>query len=177
MLALGAVERHWRHRQRKRGQPHQRQYIVVTGRAVEPKAAAVQTPVDEDPAALAANGNGDRLHATGALGLPVPRRVAIEVARPQATRTVIAMRCSGRVERDSYAAVTAPERACVNQESDPFGAENFRRIDISLLLSVDGAIPLPLGRSHYLRADRSTGLAVRPGDVKGPSAIAESPNC
>ena len=77
-LGLGR-ERDERHGQRESRQPHQEQNVVVTGGFVEPEATAVDTPVDEDPTALAADRDRDRLHAAGAIGLAVTWDVAVEM--------------------------------------------------------------------------------------------------
>jgi hypothetical protein len=59
---------------------------------------------------LTADGDGDRLHAARAAGLPVAGDVAIQVPGPQAAGAVIAVRCAGRVQRNVYAAVAALKR-------------------------------------------------------------------
>src|SRR5262249_22936741 len=59
------------HSQRQRGQLHQQQQVVITGYPVESKATAVRTAMDEDPPALPANGDGDRLHPAGTVGTPI----------------------------------------------------------------------------------------------------------
>jgi hypothetical protein len=99
------------HRQRQRGQLHQQQQVVITGYPVESKAAAVRTAMDEDPPALPANSNGDRLHPAGTGGTPITRGVAIEVPGPEAGRAMIAVGSARRVVGYGYATVRALERA------------------------------------------------------------------
>jgi hypothetical protein len=106
-----SVERKRGHGQRQRGQLHQQQQVVITGDPVEPKATAVRTSVDEDPPALPANGDGDRLHPAGTGSAPITGDVAIEVPRPEAGGAVIAMGCARRVVGYGYAAVRALEGA------------------------------------------------------------------
>jgi len=99
------------HRQRQRGQLHQQQQVVITGYPVESKATAVRTAMDEDPPALPANGDGDRLHPAGTVGTPITGGVAIEVPRPEAGRAMIAMGCARRVVGYGYATARALEGA------------------------------------------------------------------
>ena len=106
-----SVERKRGHGQRQRGQLHQQQQVVITGNPVEPKATTVGTSVDEDPPALPANGDGDRLHPAGAGSAPITGDVAIEVPGPKAGGAVIAMGCARRVVGYGYAAVRALEGA------------------------------------------------------------------
>ncbi len=134
-LGLGR-ERDERHGQRQSRQPHQEQDVVVTGGLVEPEPAAIGTPMDEDPTALAADRDRDRFHATGAVGLAVTRDVAVEMARPQTTRTMVAMGGSRGVEGDLYAAVLTAERTCECQTEEPFRAKLLDRTDIAFLLPV-----------------------------------------
>ncbi len=99
-----------RRRQRQCGKLQQRQHVVVGSGLVQPEAAAVGTSVDQHPAALAADGDRDRLHTARAAGFPVPRHVAVEVLGPQAVGTVVAMGGTRRVERNVYAAVSTTKR-------------------------------------------------------------------
>jgi hypothetical protein len=64
--------------------------------------------MDQDPLAVLANGDGDRLHRGLAVGRPVAR-VDVEVTRPEAARAVVAMGGAGRGERDVEPAVDAAE--------------------------------------------------------------------
>jgi hypothetical protein len=66
--------------------------------------------VDQHPAVLAADGDRDRLHASRTAGLPVAGDVAVQVPGPQAAGAVIAVRCTGCVQRNVYAAVAALKR-------------------------------------------------------------------
>ena len=74
--------------------------------------AAAGASVYEDPFTLAANGDGDGLHAGSALleHGPVTRAV-VDMARPETGRTVVAVLCPGRVGWDVETAVDAAERA------------------------------------------------------------------
>src|SRR5215475_1496986 len=116
-------ERDERHGQWQGREAHQQHDVVVAGGLVESEPAAVGTPVDQDPAALAAYGDRDRLHTAGAPGLAITGDVAVEMTRPQATRAVVAMGGSGGVEGDLYAAVLTAERTCECQTEGPFGAK------------------------------------------------------
>jgi hypothetical protein len=112
-LAADVWRRQWRQercRQRQRGQLQQRQHVVVGSGLVQPEAAAVGTSMDQHPAALAADGDRDRLHTARAAGFPVPRHVAVEVLGPQAAGTVVAMGGTRRVERNVYAAMSTTKR-------------------------------------------------------------------
>ena len=98
-----------RHGQRQGRQSHQEEDVVVTGGLVQTKTAAIGASVDEDPTALAADRDRDRLHAAGAVGLAIARHIAVEMARPQAARAMIAMGRSGSVEGNLYAAMLTAE--------------------------------------------------------------------
>lgn len=128
-LELGR-ERDERHGQRQRRQPHQKQDIVITGGFVQPEPAAVGAPVDENPTALAADRDRDRFHTAAAVGLAITRHVAVEMARPQTARAMVAMGGSGGVEGDLYAAMLTAERTCEYQTEEPFRAKLQDRTDI-----------------------------------------------
>src|SRR5262245_56265126 len=158
MLPASAREslvRHRRHRQRQRGQPHQFERVVVAGGLVEAEPPAVQTAMNEDPAPFAANGDRDRLHAAGALGVPVTGSVAVEVSRPQALWAVIAIGGSGCVERDGYAAMTTPERTCESQSIEPFRGQTCGRTNMTASFQV---VRIAAPRSHYGPVAKSTDL-------------------
>ena len=87
--------------------------------------------MDEDPASFATNRDRDRLHAAGTLGVAITGRVAVEVPRPQALGAMIAMRGSGCVERDGYAAMTTLERTCESQSIEPFRGQTCVRMDMA----------------------------------------------
>jgi hypothetical protein len=65
--------------------------------------------VDDDPLALAADADRDRLHPGAAVGCPIAGS-AVDVTAPQACRAVVAVRCAGSVGRDVEPAVDAPKR-------------------------------------------------------------------
>jgi hypothetical protein len=64
--------------------------------------------MDQDPLAVLADGDRDRLHRGEAVGRAVAR-VDVEVARPEAVRTVVSMSGSGSVRRNVEPTVDAPE--------------------------------------------------------------------
>jgi hypothetical protein len=70
------------HGQRQRCQLEQQQHVVIGGCPVHPQPPAAGAAMDEHPSAIAADGHGYRLHATGALGLAIAGHVAVEVPRP-----------------------------------------------------------------------------------------------
>ena len=78
--------------------------------AVQRQRIAPGAAVDEDPLAVAADADGDRLHARAAVGRPIAGVVGVEVAAPQAVRAVVPMGRAGRGERHVQAAVAASER-------------------------------------------------------------------
>src|SRR6185369_2691687 len=65
--------------------------------------------MDEDPFAVLADGDRDRLHRGLTVGRAVAR-VDVEVTRPQAVRAMVAMGGAGRGERDVEPAMDAAER-------------------------------------------------------------------
>ena len=85
---------------------------VIGRRSVGVQHATAGAAVDEHPLALAADGDGDRLHAGAALVQHgAVARSVVDVAGPQAWRAVIAMLGAGRVGRDVETTVHASERA------------------------------------------------------------------
>jgi hypothetical protein len=130
-----ALERKGRHRQRQRRNTHEQQRVVVTGCLVEPKPPTSRTSVDQNPASLAADGDRDGFHPTRASSLAVTGDVLVEVLRPQTARAVVAMACTGCVERDLYTTVCALERT-EKCQSRPFGTLMRDRTDMTRLLSL-----------------------------------------
>lgn len=104
------LEREGRLGQRLDRQPHEKQRAVVGRGAVEVDHIAIRAAMNEDPLAVAANTDGDRLHGRAAFGAAVARPVVVEVSAPQAGRAVVAVRRSGRVEWYVEAAMAAAER-------------------------------------------------------------------
>jgi hypothetical protein len=109
----------------------QEQHVVIGGCPVHSQPAAPGAAVYQHPLAFAANGDGYRLHAPGALSLPVTGDVAIKMPGPEAAGTVVAVRRAGGVQRDVYAAVSALERARKRQVWRPFRAGSLSWADIS----------------------------------------------
>jgi hypothetical protein len=72
---------------------------------------AAPASMDEDPFAIAANGDRDRLHERAALRRPITRVVVVEVTAPQAARAVVPVRRSRRVCGDVQPATATSERA------------------------------------------------------------------
>src|SRR6266496_1663383 len=64
--------------------------------------------MDQHPLTVPADGDRDRLHRREAVGRPVAR-VDVDVAAPEAVRTMIAMGGAGRVGRDVEPAMIAAE--------------------------------------------------------------------
>lgn len=91
------------------GEAEQHQRVVVPGRAVEPEDTAPGAAMDQDPFALATDGDRDRLHRRRAVRVPVTGDVVVEMARPQTGRTVIAVGRAGGVVRHVEPAVNAAE--------------------------------------------------------------------
>lgn len=83
--------------------------MVIRGAPVGVQDAAAGAAVDEDPLALAADGDGNRLHRGAAVGGTIPR-LLVDVAAPEAGRTVVAMLRTRRVAGNVGAAVHAAER-------------------------------------------------------------------
>src|SRR5262249_34275903 len=90
-------------------EPDEQQGIVVAGCAVQIELATAAAAVDEQPFAVAADGDAQRLHQRPAFGRAVTRRV-VEVPAPQAQRAVVPMAGAGRAAGDVGAAVAAAER-------------------------------------------------------------------
>jgi hypothetical protein len=72
--------------------------------------------MDEDPFAVPADGDRDRLHRGEAVGRPVAW-VVVDVTAPEAARTVIAMCCAGGVGWNVQPAVVAAKAARLFQRS------------------------------------------------------------
>jgi hypothetical protein len=66
--------------------------------------------VDQQPLAVGADADGQRLHQGAAVGRPVAGEV-VDVTTPQAVRAVVAMRGADCLDRDVELAPAAPERA------------------------------------------------------------------
>src|SRR5205085_6893783 len=105
------LDRERRLRERLHRQAEQQERVVIAGPAVEPELVTVRAAVDEHPLAVASGRDRDRLHERAAVGSPVAGRAGVEVAAPQAVRTVVAMCGAGRVLRDVEAAPATSERA------------------------------------------------------------------
>jgi hypothetical protein len=88
--------------------PDEEQRVVVAGDPVRRERAAALAAMNEDPLAVLANGDRDRLHR----GLAVGRAVApvvVEVTRPEAVGAMVAVGGAGRGERDVEPAMDAAE--------------------------------------------------------------------
>jgi hypothetical protein len=85
--------------------------------------AAAGASMDEDPLALATDGDGDGLHARAALvdHGPVARTI-IDVARPEAGRAVVAVLRTGCVSWHVETAVDTSERARLDARPMPHGS-------------------------------------------------------
>ena len=94
--------------ERLHGDPDEEQRIVVAGRPVRGERAAAPAAVDEDPFAILADRDRDRLHRRLAVRRTVAR-VDVEVTRPEAVRAMVAMAGAGRHERDVEPAMDAAE--------------------------------------------------------------------
>src|SRR5262249_43151290 len=84
--------------------------VVVARRSVEMDDATAGAAVDEHPFAVAAHGDGERLHGRTAASGTVAGRV-VDVSTPQAAGAVVAVGGAHSLDRYVEAAVTAPERA------------------------------------------------------------------
>ena len=80
--------------------------VVVTGDPVDVDGKAALAPVHEQPLAVRAGADRDRLHAAAAVGGAVAWRI-VEMNTPKAPGTMVAMARAGRIERELAAAVTA----------------------------------------------------------------------
>lgn len=105
------LERERRLRQRPSGYPQQQQRIVVADGTVEAQVTAAGATMNQNPFAVAAHADSDRLHRGTALSRPIPR-TPIQVTAPQAVGAVVAMRCSWRVQGYVESAAFTAERAC-----------------------------------------------------------------
>src|SRR2546430_537928 len=73
--------------------------------------------VDGPPFAVAAAGDGDRLHERAAVGIAVAGRIVVEMAAPQACGAVVAVRGADGTDGDVQAASPASE--CVRATTGP----------------------------------------------------------
>jgi hypothetical protein len=92
-------------------QPQEHQRIVVTGDSVQVEPVASGATVDQDPFAVAANGDGDRFHECPAVSGPISQPDVVQVAAPEAVRAVVPVGCSRGDVGDVGPAVPASERA------------------------------------------------------------------
>jgi hypothetical protein len=87
-------------RERTDRKTHEQQRAVIARGSVEAKFPASHAPMDEDPLAVAANGDGQGLHRRAARGVSITRGVVVDVATPQARRAMVAVTRAWRVKRD-----------------------------------------------------------------------------
>jgi hypothetical protein len=81
----------WERRLGKRPdrQPQEQQRIIVTRGPVQVELVASDAAVDQDPFAVSANGDGDRLHEGTAARGSIASHLVVQVPAPQAVRTVV----------------------------------------------------------------------------------------
>ena len=90
------------------GDTYQDERVVVTGAAIRVQRVAAGAPVDEDPFAVAAYGDRDRLHRRAALRGAIAGTV-VDVATPQAVGAMVPMGSAGCGIGNVESAVPAPE--------------------------------------------------------------------
>jgi hypothetical protein len=112
--------------------------------------------MDQDPFAVLADGDGDRLHRGLTIGRAISR-VDVEVTGPQAVRAMVSMGSAGRGERDVKPAMDAAER---------FGVAIMATLTLGSrqLDSVSGEQDRPSDRSVTRSGQRTT---VPAGDGPG----------
>lgn len=111
-----------------RRQAHRHERTVIGGDPVVPLSAAAATAVDEHLFPIRAVEDADRFHQRAAIAESVARKRAIDMAREEAERTVVAMAAPGDGWPDERPAPTALERIAAISFSCRFGMGRSRLV-------------------------------------------------
>lgn len=106
------VERKRRAGEGPQGQGEECEFVVVARDAVGAQGVATRAPVDDRPLSISADLDADGLHRGAAGAAPVAGLI-VDMARPEARRTVVAMPGAERLTGDVVAAADAGEALVV----------------------------------------------------------------
>ena len=109
--SLSALSPARERRRRNQRQAQHHQPVVVGGEAVVALAVAAEAAVEHDLLAVGAGERADGRHEGAAVARPVARHLAVDVARVEAVRAVVAVAAAGRQGTDHELAVAAAKLA------------------------------------------------------------------